>query len=806
MLHLDMNLEADLGIDSIKRVEILSAVREKAPSLPELPAETLGTLQTLRQIVDVYTAQGAPAPQAAPEAPVAHAPAVAAPAPSAIHRWELARVPAPLGGPVALPPLHATGDAAAVAPLAAALRARGVDVVVGDPDGTRGVLFVAGDGAETVKAGFLAAKRANLGRGGAFLVVTRLGGDAGLAGADNALTGGLAGLTKTVALEHPEARVQVVDISAGIAPERVAEVLLHAGPVERMVDAEGVHSFESILGPEHGVAETGLGPADVVVISGGARGVTAACAVELARSTRCRLVLLGRSAIDAPESAALAAARDEAAVKKVLFSEQAGLKPAELGRRAAAVLASREARATLADIRAAGSEVRYLAVDVTDPAAVATALDAVRAEWGAITGVVHGAGVIHDKRLVEKTEAQWDAVWSTKVAGAHALLEATRADPLKVLVFFSSVAGRAGNPGQSDYAAANEALNKLAALERRRRPATVVKSIGWGPWEGGMVTPALKAAFTARGVDLIPLDRGARLFVEELAWRPEVVELVVGGAAERIDGGAKALTRTYDARHYPFLRDHAIADAPVLPVAMALEWLLRAAKELHPDRVVSACRNVQVLKGIVLDAFDRDGSTLEIGVLDDSADKVRLEIRTPGGPVHYRADVEYGGPRPEAPATPSTGPLPRYPLPLREIYGRHLFHGPAFHAIRGLDGMSDMAAAAEVAGANALGWPSTRWAIDPAAFDGGLQLAVLWTRHHTQAAALPTRIDAYVPYAQPADGPIRVVLKGRKAGTRNSVSDLAFIDHQGTLYAELKGVELHTLPGGNFPSRVAIAK
>lgn len=83
---------------------------------------------------------------------------------------------------------------------------------------------------------------------------------------------------------------------------------------------------------------------------------------------------------------------------------------------------------------------------------------------------------------------------------------------------------------------------------------------------------------------------------------------------------------------------------------------------------------------------------------------------------------------------------------------------------------------------------------------------MLWTRHHTQSAALPTRIDSYVPYGLPADGPIRVVLKGRKAGSRNSVSDISFIDHHGTLFAELRGVELHTLPSGKFPARVAIAK
>ena len=61
---LDMELEADLGIDSIKRVEILSAMRERAPNLPEVKPTELATLRTLGQIVDYM--RRPPAVQPAP--------------------------------------------------------------------------------------------------------------------------------------------------------------------------------------------------------------------------------------------------------------------------------------------------------------------------------------------------------------------------------------------------------------------------------------------------------------------------------------------------------------------------------------------------------------------------------------------------------------------------------------------------------------------------------------------------------------------------------------------------------------------
>ena len=135
----------------------------------------------------------------------------------------------------------------------------------------------------------------------------------------------------------------------------------------------------------------------------------------------------------------------------------------------------------MAAIEAAGGEARYRAVDVTDRAALSGALEVVRAEWGPITGLVHGAGVLADKRIADKSDEQFTRVYRTKVAGLEAMLAATQDDPLELILLFSSVAARSGNAGQCDYAMANEVLNKVAALEGRRRPGCRVRSLGWGP-------------------------------------------------------------------------------------------------------------------------------------------------------------------------------------------------------------------------------------------------------------------------------------------------------------------------------------
>jgi NAD(P)-dependent dehydrogenase (short-subunit alcohol dehydrogenase family) len=290
-----------------------------------------------------------------------------------------------------------------------------------------------------------------------------------------------------------------------------------------------------------------IGAGSVVVASGGGRGVTAAGLVALARACRPRIVLLGRTPLPAERDELRGA--DELALKREMATnaraEGRELDLAEISAGVARVLAQREIRATLDALAAAGSPARYLAVDVQDADAIRAALDDVRREWGPVTALVHGAGVLADKRIIDKTDEQFDRVFDTKVAGLRALLSATARDPLESICVYSSIAARTGNLGQCDYAMANEVLNKVAVAERARRgPGCVVKSFAWGPWSGGMVDAALAARFEAMGVALLPLDVGAAMFVAEIASpQTHQVEVMLGSATMGAPEPA-TLTRT----------------------------------------------------------------------------------------------------------------------------------------------------------------------------------------------------------------------------------------------------------------------
>jgi NAD(P)-dependent dehydrogenase (short-subunit alcohol dehydrogenase family) len=373
----------------------------------------------------------------------------------------------------------------------------------------------------------------------------------GMAHADptRAWASGLTALARTAALEWPTTTVRSIDVDRGertadAVAAMIADELLHGGACPEVgVGTDGTRVRSSAVAVDVHSGSLPLGPSDVIVVSGGGRGVTAATMIELARSSSATFVLLGRSQLD-DEPERYRSAVGDAALKRIVLDDATAagrsLTPAELDDVAGTVLANREIRATIASIGIAGGRAHYLAVDITDRDAVEQALTTVRSTIGAITAVVHGAGVLADKLIVDKAPAQFNRVFDTKVVGLRNLLSATRDDLLKVLCLFSSVAARTGNVGQVDYAMANEVLNKVAISERARRgDHCVVKSIGWGPWAGGMVTPTLRRHFESMGVELIEVDAGARMLVDELA-SPQLdqVEVVLGGGVLAAPGNA----------------------------------------------------------------------------------------------------------------------------------------------------------------------------------------------------------------------------------------------------------------------------
>jgi NAD(P)-dependent dehydrogenase (short-subunit alcohol dehydrogenase family) len=282
-----------------------------------------------------------------------------------------------------------------------------------------------------------------------------------------------------------------------------------------------------------------LEPGQPVLITGGARGITAAVALELARRYRPTLLLVGRSPLPAEvEDPATAGLTTPAEIKSALIArqEREGRPPAPALIEAAfqKLMHEREIRSNLQRLREAGAGVHYAAVDVRDEAAFGELLTRWQEKFGPFAGVIHGAGVIEDRLIRAKTPESFDRVFDTKVVSARILVERLRQERLRFCVFFASLASRYGNKGQADYAAANEVLSKLALQLDRSWPGRVV-SVAWGPWAQIGMVAELEKHLVGRGLRLISPEEGPMLLLDELMHGSRGDrEVVFAGGAEAI--------------------------------------------------------------------------------------------------------------------------------------------------------------------------------------------------------------------------------------------------------------------------------
>ncbi len=823
MLNVDMELDTDLGIDSIKKVEILSVVRKRVGDLAGGDVASLATLRTLRAIAERVTAPAAvlatPAARATADAGPGQPAGPSPPDPSPVlGRWAVRAIEAPPSG-LAMPGLTngtiaVTDDRTGIAPLLVErLKHCGIraEVVFEIPPDTCGVISL--DGLRPVtsvaaamdvqRSAFRAARaiapRMQAGEG-VFVTVQDTGGDFGLAGSvpAQAWLGGLAALARTAAKEWPQASVKAIDCAAAgrapaVAANAIVTELLNGGGSVTAGLRDGTRLVPALVAAPAGGAGARIGPESVIVATGGARGVTAAAMRLLAARYRPRLALLGQTPLE-PEPEGLAAATDEPGLIRLLAGRQPGT-PAEIRAAARRILAVREIRGTLRAIEQTGSPVRYYAVNVTDTAAVADVLAEVRADLGPISGIVHGAGVLADALLADKTDEHFDHVFETKVKGLHSLLTATAGDPLDVLCAFSSVAAQLGNQGQSDYAMANEVLGHVLSAEAAHRPGCLVRSIGWGPWRGGMVSGEVSQRFLARGVPLIDLDEGAEAFLAEVGCAAGDVRVLVS-AVDRT--GPPALQDDISGQvtvaepAYAYLADHRLAEAPVVPMATVLDWFARMALAWRPQASPVILRDLQVLSKISLPALADGGHELKLRGRQAGGDVLELDLRDEAGVPHYRARVDGTSGQ----AGPGQWDTPEGLVPLSEPYdGYTLFHGPRFQVLRGEPLIGLAGAEASVAGVSAMGWGGAGWRLDPAAIDGALQLAVLWARQGGTGSTLPMAIrECRVHRLGPAGDVLRCVVWPQRADDSAAACDVALIEGDGSARVELFGVELVRRP------------
>jgi NAD(P)-dependent dehydrogenase (short-subunit alcohol dehydrogenase family) len=652
----------------------------------------------------------------------------------------------------------------------------------------------------------------------AFLTVSRLDGALGVQNGGNVapLGGALPGLTKSLRLEWPEVFCRAVDIAPEIPAEQSARLIIselydadlclpeaawNAAGKRYTLVAEPVPAIGTA------VLTSNIDQNSVFLVTGGARGVTAACVRDMAAQFKCTFILLGRSALSATEPDWAQGIDDTGELKRkameALLAKGEKPLPKTVQQLTGAVLADREIKANLDYIRAQGARVLYETGNVTDAEKLRALLDRVTAQTGKITGIVHGAGVLADKRIENKTEADFDAVFDVKIQGLLAVVQAVDIEAIRQVVLFSSVAGFYGNSGQTDYAMANEALNRIAHLFRKNHPNVHVVSINWGAWDAGMVSPELKKVFDAHGVSLVPSAEGPRAMIDQLSTALESqTQVILGGTLPMAKAVTDGPLTTYNIRRKllesanPFLNHHVIQGHAVLPIINASTWMVQSATALYPGFYLQKAEKVKLFKGIVFDGKQTDDYLLTVKELEKNENHIRVQVNITSDaglklPVqHYQAVISLGAQPVAAPvmALPDIRHIKPFMADASSVYtDGTLFHGTDFQGVRQVleinqSGTLLLCEHPGVSPERQGQFPVKQ--VNAFLTDVMYQGLLIWVRHFQGCACLPLRtewVDVYAPL--PFGRPFYVDLKVVQADEFAMEADITAFDAEtGAVY------------------------
>ena len=307
---------------------------------------------------------------------------------------------------------------------------------------------------------------------------------------------------------------------------------------------------------------------DLILVTGGAKGIGAECALRLATRTGARLLLIGRSS----------------------------------GR-------SAPVQSVLSRAKNMGISAAYVAVDISDYHRSTVKLAECELKLGKITAVIHAAGVNHPARFENLSTEDLDATFGSKLEGLESVLTLIDRKRMKFLASFGSIIAHTGLAGESHYALANAFLG-MRLEEWHAEPAhkgTPPRYLGldWSIWAGVGMGERLGAVerLQASGVDPIPLEDGLDLF-EHLCADTQATGNFVVASRHRAEKQPWARAPSLPSHRFvdrllahtpgvelvsetmlspgsdPYLLDHMLGGRPVMPGVMLLEALAQNAAAL----------------------------------------------------------------------------------------------------------------------------------------------------------------------------------------------------------------------------------
>lgn len=611
--------------------------------------------------------------------------------------------------------------------------------------------------------------------------------------------GGAAAFARTLHLEAAHASVCVVDVPQH-HPQAIewiiAEALAADGYTEAHYDSAG-HRYEPVVRPLSLMDASGELPLtadDVLVVTGGGKGITAECALVLAKESGARLALIGQAQ---PE--------DDA-----------------------------ELSANLERMAAAGLNFRYISADVTKLEAVRAAIERIEDELGAVTAILHGAGRNVPHLLRDLDEEAFRRTLDVKVWGARHLLAAVNPEKLRLFVTFGSIIARTGLIGEADYGLANEWLTRLTEQWKAAHPNCHCVAVEWSIWsEIGMGARMGRADALARqGITSIQPDQGVAVLRQLLAQPLPAVSVVVMGRFRemptfKIERPELPFLRFLEQpRVYypqvelivdaelstktdPYLNDHRLQGERLLPAVLGLEAMAQAAMALAGSIKPPSFEKVSFNRPVVVP----ESETLRVRVVALVRGRGLIEVALRSEETDFQIDhfhatcrfesAERKEPELLKPLSDTQLPVRHVSLdPERDLYGSLLFHGGRFRRLSGYRLLKARECLADISPDGKTDWfsrylPRELVLGDPGAHDAMIHAVQACIPH---ALLLPIEVERLTFELTAPSEPLLVHARERSQSGNSFIYDLCVTAMDGSVRGRWEGLQLRAISDASPPA------
>jgi enediyne polyketide synthase len=499
---------------------------------------------------------------------------------------------------------------------------------------------------------------------------------------------GYDGFAAALHLERKGLRFRVLTVDEVVDGEQLCAMIAREVETEARYDAARYFGKTRRISRPQVLAQNALtrrtkqlDASDVVLVTGGARGITAECSLALARQTGAHMVLAGSS--PSPSDAPDGANSDEIA-------------------------------RTLERFSAEGLSAEYHQCNLVDPDEVVRLVKAARGRTGRVSAVIHGAAINRPRRSHKVTAEEARDEIGPKLIGALNLFEALKNDPPAIFCAFTSVIGVTGMPNNAWYAFSNQALDRSLGMFASSNPNTDAVSMAFSVWQEVGMGANLGSvdALSSLGTDSISLEEGVRRFLDLFTrdpgerqvvvtgrlggvdtWRPEFPALPKGTrfleAVRFFEPGVELIARSrLNLDRDPYLADHRYKGSLLFPTVFGLEAMAQAVAYVlgRSELPALSVHDVRLKRPLLVDP-DR-GLNIEVDarVAEDDTDATAVDVairseQTGFASDHFTARFVLGSRIDREAECRDPVVADTNIKPARDLYGPILFQGPRFQRI-----------------------------------------------------------------------------------------------------------------------------